>query len=262
MASPFPAKPPKHEDDLITPAREGSLRVLRAARDAKARRLVFTSSFAAIGFGHADQERPFTEADWTDLKRRPVSAYVKSKTLAERAVWDFYARERRELEVCVINPVEVFGPLLGSNYATTILLVKRALEGALPGLPKMWLSTVDVRDVADLHLRAMTHPLAVGERFIASAGPPISLVDVAHLLRRRLGEKAKRVPTRELPNFLIRLAALKEPGLKLMIPELGRRKELSNEKACRIFGWQPRSHEEALVATAESLWRLGLLEPK
>jgi len=260
VASPFPANVPKHEDELIVPAREGALRVLRAARDAGVRRVVLTSSFAAIGYGHKEQEAPFNETDWTDPNGDDVTAYVKSKTLAERAAWDFLAKEGGSLELSVVNPVGVFGPVLGADYSTSILIVQRLMDGALPGCPRLQFGVVDVRDVADLHLRAMTNPAAKGERFLAVAGDFMSIRDIAMALKARMGAAAKRVPTRQLPNWLVRIAAMRDPAAQQIIPELGKYKNATNEKARRVLGWAPRPREEAIVATAESLVRLGLLK--
>jgi nucleoside-diphosphate-sugar epimerase len=260
IASPFPSSVPKHEDDLIVPAREGALRVLRASRDAGVKRVVLTSSFAAIGYGHKAPGALYDETDWTDPTNKDATAYVKSKTLAERAAWDFTAREGGPLELAVVNPVGVFGPVLSADYATSILLVQKLLEGAMPGLPKLYFGAVDVRDVADLHIRAMTHPAAKGERFLAVAGDFMSVAEIAKAVKSRLGDAAKKVPTRELPNFLVRLAALRDPAVKLIVPELGIQKNATNEKARRMLGWQPRPREEAIVATAESLVRLGLVK--
>jgi nucleoside-diphosphate-sugar epimerase len=259
VASPLPASLPKHEDELIVPAREGTLRVLRAARDAGVKRVVFTSSFAAIGYGHEPQEKPFSETDWTNLNS-DVIPYVKSKALAERAAWDFMAKQGGNLEFSVINPVHVFGPVLGPDYSTSILLVQRLMDAAMPGCPRLYLGVVDVRDVADIHLRAMTNPAAKGERFLAVAGDFMSLVQIAKLLKSRLSPAAKRVPTRELPNWLVRIAALRDPAARLILPELGQYKNATNEKAKRVLGWTPRSNEDAILATAESLMRLGLLK--
>jgi dihydroflavonol-4-reductase len=260
VASPFPQKLPKHEDELIVPAREGALRVLRASRDASVRRVVLTSSFAAIGYGHPRQEAPFNETDWTDPNGADVLPYVKSKTLAERAAWDFVAREGRGLELSVVNPVGVFGPVLGPDYSTSILIVQRLMDGAMPGCPRLYFGAVDVRDVADLHIRAMTAPAAKGERFLAVAGDFVSILDIAKMLKDRLGTSAKRVPTRELPDWLVRVASLFDPAVKQILPELGKRKNATNEKARRVLGWAPRSNEDAVVATAESLIQLGLLK--
>ena len=260
MASPFPASVPKHEDELIIPARDGALRVLRAARDAGTRRVVLTSSFAAVGYGHQPRQTAFTEKDWTDPSGADVMPYTKSKTLAERAAWDFITREGRGLELSVVNPVGVFGPVLGPDYATSILLVQRMMDGALPGLPRMCFGVVDVRDVADLHLRAMKHPAANGERFLAVAGDFMWISEIAATLKRRLGDAAQHVPTRQLPNFLVRLAALRDPAVKQIVPELGKWKNATSEKAQRVLGWEPRSREDSVVATAESLMGLGLLK--
>ena len=260
VASPLPPSVPKHEDELIVPARDGALRVLRAARAAGVKRVVLTSSFAAIGYGHKERSTPFTEADWTDLSGGDVSAYAKSKTLAERAAWEFIAREGGNLELSVVNPVGVFGPVLGPDYSTSILLVQRLMDGAMPGVPRLYFGAVDVRDVVDLHLRAMTHPAAEGERFLAVSGDFLSMRDIANILRRRMGPAARRVPSRQLPDWLVRLAALRDPAIKLILPELGKKKNATNEKARRLLGWTPRSNEDAIAATGESLVRLGLLK--
>jgi nucleoside-diphosphate-sugar epimerase len=260
VASPLPGNVPKHEDELIVPAREGALRVLRASRGVGVKRVVLTSSFAAIGYGRQPQTTPFDETSWTDLNGGDVSAYVKSKTLAERAAWDFIASEGRDLELSVVNPVGVFGPVLGPDYSTSILLVKRLMDGAVPGCPRFYFGIVDVRDVADLHIRAMTHRAAKGERFLATAGSFMSVLEMAKVLKRRMGASARRVPTWQLPNWLVRLAAIRDQAVRLILPELGKLKNATNEKARRMLGWAPRSNEDALVATAESLVRLGLLK--
>jgi nucleoside-diphosphate-sugar epimerase len=258
VASPFPDSVPKHEDELIVPAREGTLRVLHAARDADVKRVVLTSSFAAIGYGHETQDTPFDETNWSNLNG--VGAYTKSKTLAERAAWDFMAKGGGNLELSVINPVGVFGPVLGPDYSTSILLVQRLMLGAVPGCPRLYFGVVDVRDVADIHLRAMRNPAAKGERFLAVAGDFMSMVEVAIVLKSRLGLAAKRMPTRVLPNWLVRLASLRDPAIRLILPELGKVKNTTNEKAKRILSWAPRSNEEAVLATAKSMMRLGLLK--
>jgi dihydroflavonol-4-reductase len=259
VASPFPPGVPKHEDDLIIPARDGALRVLRAARAAGVKRVVLTSSFAAIGYGHRPQAAPFDETTWTDLEGQSVPAYPKSKTLAERAAWDFIAKEGG-LELSVVNPVVVFGPVLGPDMSASILGIQRMLNGAMPGLPNIVFGVVDVRDVADLHLRAMTDPRAKGERFLSVAGDFMSIRDMALTLKARMGAQAARVPTRMLPNWLVRLASFADPSLKQIASELGKTKNGSGDKAKRLLGWAPRSREDALVATAESLARLGLLK--
>jgi nucleoside-diphosphate-sugar epimerase len=260
VASPFPPSVPQHEDELIVPAREGALRVLRASRDARVKRVVLTSSFAAIGYGHPPQSAPFDETSWSDTTGNDVTAYVKSKTLAERAAWDFIAKEGRDLELSVINPVAVFGPVWGPDYSTSVLLVQRLMSGAVPGSPRLSFGVVDVRDVADLHIRAMTHPAAKGQRFLAVAGKFMLVHDIAMVLKRRMGGAGQKVPTRQLPNWLVRIAALRDPAVKQILPELGKLKNGTGEKATRLLGWVPRSGEEAIIASAESLLDLGLLK--
>jgi nucleoside-diphosphate-sugar epimerase len=259
VASPFPAGVPKHEDELIVPAREGTLRVLKASREAGVKRVVLTSSFAAIGYGHAPQTAPFDETYWTNISGNDVTAYVKSKSLAERAAWDFMAREGGSLELSVVNPVVVLGPVLGPDFSTSILLLQRFLTGSVPGSPNLSFGVIDVRDIADLHIRAMVHPAAKGERFLGVAGDFMLIRDMARVLKSRMGEAGRKVPTRQLPNWLVRIAALRDPSVKQILPELGKLKNGTNEKARRLLGWAPRSNEEAIVATAESLLRLGLL---
>jgi dihydroflavonol-4-reductase len=260
VASPFPQSAPKHEDELIIPAREGTLRVLRAARDAGVKRVVSTSSFAAIGYGEIPADRPFSEGDWTDPNGAHVSAYAKSKTVAERAAWDFIADGDGALELSVVNPVAVLGPVLWPDLSTSIQLVQRLMDRGMPGLPRLSFGIVDVRDVADMHLRAMTNPAAKGERFLAIAGDFMTIEEIARVLRARMGDAGARVPTRVLPNWMVRLASLTDPSLRQVVPELGKSKSATNEKARRLLGWAPRSNEDSIVATAESLTRLGLLK--
>lgn len=260
VASPFPLGAPKDEDDLIRPAREGALRVLRAARDTGVRRVVLTSSFAAVGYGHAPQEEPFDETSWTNVDGPAVTSYTKSKTLAERAAWDFIESEGGDLQLSVVNPVGVLGPVLGPDYATSVRFVKMLLDGSIPGCPHISFGVVDVRDVADLHLRAMTDPAAAGHRFIASAGGAISLLEVARTLRAALGDRASKVPTRQLPDWIVRLGAVVSPSLRQLAPQLGRVRDAPSDKAQQVLGWKPRSREEAIVDSGESLIRLGLLK--
>jgi nucleoside-diphosphate-sugar epimerase len=260
VASPFPIGVPRDENELIVPAREGALRLLRAARDASVKRVVLTSSFAAIGYGHKAQTAPFNETDWTDPNGEGLTAYVKSKTLAERAAWDFIAKEGGGLELSVVNPVAVMGPVLAPDFSTSIQILKRMLDGAVPGCPRVNFGVVDVRDVADLHIRAMTDPAAKGERFLAVAGDFMSLLAISKVLRARMGPAAKKAPTRELPDWVVRIVGIVDPTARQIVPELGKMKNGTNEKAKRVLGWAPRSNEEAIVAAAESLVRLGLLK--
>jgi dihydroflavonol-4-reductase len=262
VASPLPAGIPRHEDDLIVPAREGTLRVLRAARHAGVRRVVLTSSFAAVGYGHPPQQAPFDETWWTNLDGRQLTAYVKSKTLAERAAWEFMQSEGGALELASVNPVGVFGPALGNDISASLQIVQRMLDGKVPACPRLSFGVVDVRDVADLHLRAMAHPAARGERFLAVAGSNLSLLQVAQILRLQLGAAARRAPRHQVPDWVVKLLA--RCGNRLAAaaaPELGRDKHASSEKAQRLLGWQPRSREESITAAATSLLQLATPRP-
>lgn len=262
VASPYPATIPKNENELIVPALEGTLRVMHAARDVGVKRVVLTSSFAAVGYGAKTEAEKlsYTEEDWTDMSDPALQPYHKSKTLAEKAAWDFVAREGNGLELAVINPVGIFGPVLGSDYSTSIMMTKRMLDGEVPGCPDIWYGAVDVRDVADLHIRAMMDPAAKGERFLATGGDFLNVIQTAKILKEGAGTAARKVPTRTVPNWLLRVVALFDPEARGMLPELGKRKNASNEKARRVLGWNPKSPAEAILASASTLMELGLLK--
>jgi dihydroflavonol-4-reductase len=257
VASPMPPVAPKNDDEVIIPARDGVLRVLKAARDAKVRRVVLTSTCGAIYYGHPQQKAPFDETTWTNLGG-DMSAYVRSKAIAERAAWDFLAAEGGALELSVVNPSGIFGPILGPDYSPSIDLVTRLMRGT-PGCPQIYFGVVDVRDVADLHLRAMINPAAKGERFIAVSGEAMSMLDIARVLKARLGDAARKVPMRQLPNWLVRIAARFDPPMQQLLPLLGKIRNATSAKAERVLGWRPRSRADAIVATAESLIKFGIV---
>ena len=257
-ASPTPSGNQVAEEDWIRPAVDGNLRVLRAARDAGMKRVILTSAFGAIGVGHKPLGRPFVETDWSDLNGN-VAPYQKSKTLAERASWDFIASEGSGLELASVNPTMVLGPALGLDYSHSIRTIKQMLDGQ-PGYPKIRTCVVDVRDVADLHLRAMIDPAANGERFLATTGHSLWMVEIAKVLKERMGITASRISTRVLPNLVIRTMAMTNPAMKGLVPLLGVEMDASGKKAQRLLGWKPRSREDAIIASAESLIRLGLID--
>ncbi|MDR3528065.1 MAG: aldehyde reductase [Rhizomicrobium sp.] len=257
VASPFPGGAVEDENALVGSARDGTLRVLKAAKETGVHRVVVTSSFGAIGYGHKQQTAPFDESVWTDLNGRDVSPYIKSKTVAEHAAWDF-ARQSG-LELSVINPVGIFGPVLGPDFSASIDIVAKMLKGEMPRVPRLSFGVVDVRDVAALHVTAMTHPAAAGERFLAVSGPALSLLDVARILRAHLGNAAARVPTKEIPDWLLRLLALVKADVREVVPQLGKCRQSTSDKAQNLLGWRPRSAAEAIAATGESLVRLGLV---
>lgn len=255
VASPFPMTEPKEPDELIRPAREGALRVLRAARDAGVERVVLTSSYAAIGYGHAPTRQPFTEVDWTELDSgRPISAYVRSKTLAEHAAWDFMAKEGGDMQLATVNPVGILGPVLGPDYSSSVALVKAVREGRLPRLPDVYFGVVDVRDVAGLHLLAMTKPEAAGERFLATAGDALGAPELALIIRGHLGSPAgDKVRTGLMPTWMLKAAAPFSRSVRGSLPDIGVYRNGSSAKARTVLGWRPRSREEAVIATVDTL---------
>jgi nucleoside-diphosphate-sugar epimerase len=251
VASPFPPAQPKDPDELIVPAREGTLRVLRAALAAGAERVVITSSVAAVGGGADESASPLDESSWTDVDHANVTPYAKSKTIAERAARDL-AQEQGALDrVAFVNPGAILGPALSDDHSFSLELVKRLLKGG-PGVPRIGFSIVDVRDVAELHVRAMTDPAAGGERFIA-VSRFAWMSEVATMLREGLGADADRVPTRVVPNLLVRAMGLFDPSVRSIAGQLGKELTYTSEKARTRLGWSPRPIEETVVDCGRSL---------
>jgi dihydroflavonol-4-reductase len=250
VASPFPSKQPKDPDDLIVPARDGTLRVLRAALAAGTQRVVVTSSVAAIG-GGARPDASLTERDWTDLEHAKLTPYARSKTIAEQAAWDFAAEAGEKNRLAVVNPGAILGPALSEHRSFSLQLIERLLKG-MPGVPRIGFSFVDVRDVADLQIRAMTMPEGGGERFIA-VDEFAWTSEVAGILRDSLGEAAENVPTRTVPNLAVRAMAIFDPGVRSIVGQLGRRSTYSSEKARTRLDWTTRPLEETVVETARSM---------
>jgi nucleoside-diphosphate-sugar epimerase len=258
VASPVHPGHVENEDDLILPARDGAVRVLRAARDAGVGRVVLTSAFHAVSWGHPHTDHVFTEADWTILDGPGVDAYGKSKTLAERAAWDFVTAKSGGMELTAMLPVAVMGPIMGTEITGSNHIIQRMLDGAMPGLPDLYIPIVDVRDVAAAHILAITNPDAAGQRFLLSSGPVISMKQIAAVIRDQLGEGARRVPTRSIPTLVVRLAALFSAELRSTVNDLGYVKQLSNAKARHVLGWQPRNPRDAIAAAAQSIVDAGL----
>jgi nucleoside-diphosphate-sugar epimerase len=257
VASPFPPKQPKDPDELIVPAREGTLRVLRASLDAGVKRVVVTSSVAAIRGNEAAGSRALTEEDWTDPENPGITPYARSKTIAEQAAWEL-ARERGvEDRLAVVNPGGIIGPVLNNDLSYSIQAVERVLKGG-PGLPRYGLGFVDVRDVADLEIKAMASPRAGGQRFIAIT-KFLWMAEIGEILRDRLGEAGAKASTRTLPDLLVRGAAVFDAGTRSVVRDLGKRTEVSSEKARRELGWDPRPVEDSVAETAESLIQQGVV---
>jgi dihydroflavonol-4-reductase len=259
VASPFPAAQPRDADELIVPAREGTLRVLRAALDAGVERVVVTSSVAAIRGGVTGAPAPLTEADWTDGDNTALQPYTRSKALAERAAWNLAAERGATAKLAVVNPGAILGPVLGEERSTSLAMVERLLKGT-PGTPRIGFSVVDVRDVADLQIRAMTAPQAGGERFIAVARFQW-MADIAAILRERLGPAAAKVPRRRLPDLLVRAIGIFDPSVRSIAGQLGEKVEMTSAKAESVLDWSPRPVEETVVDCARALageaWKEG-----
>ena len=259
LASPFPAEEPKHEDDLILPAREGTLRVLRAAHAAGVKRVVVMSSIAAVMGGHEGENRNFDESDWTDLQKCRAT-YSKSKTLAERAAWDFIhsAENSNKMEMVSVNPGNVLGPVLDNHHHTSTEWFRTLMRREVPGVSRTRLDLVDVRDVAEMTVQAMTLPEAVGKRFLAVAAS-IPLLEFADILHRNFAGRGYQVPNRVLPNMLIHLIALFTPKVRGVANQLNWNYSISTEQARSVLGWQPRPYEKTIVEMGESLIEHGMV---
>jgi dihydroflavonol-4-reductase len=253
VAAPLPIAKPRHDDELVVPARDGALRVLNAARDGGVRRVVMTSSTAAISCGHGSRQAPFTEADWTDeTNRADTSAYKRAKTIAERAAWAWLVREGGSLELVTVCPSVILGPVSGGDFAASLEVVKRLLDGSMPALPRLGYPIVDVRDVADLHLRAMIAPHAAGQRYLGG-GDWYWTHEIAALLRARVPELTSRMPKRTAPDWLVRLRAWVDPVARDRLFDLGKYRPVSSARAKQELGWSPRPNDMTIVETARSL---------
>jgi nucleoside-diphosphate-sugar epimerase len=255
VASPFPPKQPKNPDELIVPAREGTLRVLEASLAAGVKRIVVTSSVAAVrnsGAGGDAGGRELTEADWTDPENPKLTPYARSKTIAERAAWDYMRSHDHEDRLVTVQPGAIVGPVLGADRSYSLQAVERLLTGRMPGIPRLGFSFIDVRDVAALEVAALSAPAAAGQRLLA-AGEFLWLSEVAAILRERLGEDARKVPRRTVPNLLVRAMALVDPEVRSVVDELGQRTTYSLANTERRVGWAPRPVQETIVDCARSL---------
>jgi dihydroflavonol-4-reductase len=259
VASPLPTTTPRNDDELVVPARDGTLRVLRAARDAGVKRVVVTSSTAAICYGRGSREVPYTEEDWTDpTNLADTSAYVRSKTLAERAAWAFCEREGGVMQLATVNPGAVLGPVLGPDFSASIELVRKLMDGSIPGCPRIGFTVVDPRDLADLHVRAMTSSAAAGQRFLG-VSEFYWMLDIARVLRARLPALAARVPRWQIPDVVARLATLFDRELASIGFELGKVRRADAAKAKRLLDWSSRPAADSVVDCAQSLAARGLV---
>jgi nucleoside-diphosphate-sugar epimerase len=256
VASPLPSSLPRHEDELIIPAREGSLRVLSAAAAAGVERVVLTSSVAAVLYGRDRDGTVYDEHSWSDIDT--ILPYPKSKTLAERAAWKFIDDHPGDMQLAVINPGLVLGPLMSKSYSTSGEVIRKLLAREMPGCPPLGWAPVDVRDVADAHLAAMTTAEAAGKRFVCAV-EHAWIHDIASILAERYRDRGYKVPTRKLPGFLLRVSALFDKTLRLVTPDLGKREDLSNARIKQVLGWQPRALPEMVTAMADSMIEYGVV---
>ncbi|WP_120715889.1 NAD-dependent epimerase/dehydratase family protein [Tsuneonella amylolytica] len=260
VASPFPVGIPKHEDELVVPAREGTLRALRFAHAAGIGHFVQTSSSAAIAYGHPASKTTFDERDWTNPDAPGIQPYIKSKTVAERAARDWVADNAPDMAFCSINPVAVLGPVASHDFAASIEIVRRLLTGEIPAIPNIGLTTVDVRDVADLHVLALEadRDTIRGERF-AAAADFFWMADIARILRAELGPKAAKIPTRRMPDFVLKIMALFSSEIRQVSGEVGKRKVVSGAHAKDVLGWTTIPGKQTIVDTANSLIQHGIV---
>jgi len=268
LASPLPLVMPKNDDDLITPARDGALRALKAAKEAGVERVVMTSSMAAVAYGKDHPVgRVMDESDWTDPKHADNTAYTRSKTIAEQAARDWMVREGGDMEFVTVNPSLVLGPVLSSSAGTSVELMRQILSGAMPAAPKLRMAIVDVRDVADLHIKAMVSPNAVGAdnatgavggRYLA-AGDEVSITDIGRYVREAFPKRGKKAPVGELPSWAVKLMGTFNPPVRQIYIELGVSRAVSHAKATSELDWTPRDWRDTVRDTAESLFEYGIV---
>jgi len=258
VASPLGVAEPKDPDVLIKPAREGARRAISAAIKAGVKRVVQTSSVAATDKGEDKSDWTADETVWTDPKARGVSAYAQSKTLAERAAWELIEAEGGgRTTLATVNPALVLGPVISADFSDSVQVVERIMTGRIPGLPRLGFNVVDVRDVADLHIRAMTDPAAAGQRFIA-AGSYAWMADVAAILKERLpAAAAEKITTRKVPDVVLRIVGLFDKELASVTPRLGHKHDYSSAKAQTLLGWKPRPLAETILDCGNSLLAQG-----
>ncbi|MCL9982614.1 MAG: NAD-dependent epimerase/dehydratase family protein [Erythrobacter sp.] len=259
VASPIPAQAPKHEDDLIIPAREGTLRALRFARDAGVTRFVQTSSTAAVIYGVDRGEYTFDESRWTDINHPDAYPYVKSKTLAERAAREWVAAEGGAMEFVSVNPGMVLGPVDSGDFSASVELVSQLLSGAMPMAPNLGFPIVDVRDIAALHVLALETPGLAGERFLG-AGQFLTALQIGGVLRARLGEQARKVPTRPMPDWVVNILALFNAEVRGIKTEIGKIRHVDASHAKQRLGWTMRPVEDTIADCGTSLIAHGVVK--
>lgn len=259
IASPFPRKMPKEENDLILPAKSGTLNVLNAASENKVKRVIITSSVATIAYGKTktELEKVFNENDWTnEINKKDTTPYFRSKTIAEKAAWEFINNDNSGLELTAVLPGAILGPVLEEDFGTSANIVVKMLQGRLPALPNIGFDIVDVRSVADLLIKAMELPQAANKRYIASAGY-LTFKEIALILKQKYPNR--KIPTSELPNFMVRLFSNFDSSLKPILVDIGIKRKIDNTKGIRELQWQPLSVQEAVISCANSIFETEIV---
>ncbi len=260
VASPIAASTPKDENEMIVPAREGTLRALRFAKEAGVGRFVQTSSMAAVAYGRSEKEYTVDESNWTDVTHPDVYPYVKSKTISERAARDWVAEHGDGMEFVSVNPAMVLGPVDDPDFSPSVEAIKQLLDGSIPMAPDLGFAIVDTRDVADLHVRCLEEPGLAGERFLA-AGKFYKMMEIATILRRDLpAEHTRKVPRRPMPNWMVSVLSLFNEGVRSIKAELGKTRNVDASHAKQRLGWQTRNEEESIVDCAKSLIAHGVVK--
>ena len=260
VASPIAASTPKDENEMIVPAREGTIRALRFAKDAGVTRFVQTSSMAAVAYGRSEKEYTVDESDWTDITHPDVYPYVKSKTISERAARDWVAEHGGGMEFVSVNPSMVLGPVDDADFSPSVEAVKQILDGSMPMAPDLGFAIVDTRDVADLHVRCLEEPGLAGERFLA-AGRFLKMIEVAEILRERLpASQTRKVPKRVMPNWMVSVLALFNPGVRSIKSEVGKSRHVDTSHAKERLGWETRAEADSIVDCAKSLIEHGVVK--
>ncbi|QZD92392.1 NAD-dependent epimerase/dehydratase family protein [Qipengyuania xiapuensis] len=260
VASPIAASTPKDENEMIVPAREGTLRALRFAKNAGVKRFVQTSSMAAVAYGRAEKVYTVDENDWTDVSHPDVYPYVKSKTIAERAARDWVKEHGGDMEFVSVNPSMVLGPVEDPDFSPSVEAVKQVLDGSMPMAPDLGFAIVDTRDVADLHVRCLEEPNLANERFLA-AGRFMKIIEIADVLRERLPvEHTRKVPKKIMPNWMVSVLSLFNPGVRSIKSEVGKTRNVDASHAKQRLGWETRQEEQSIVDCAKSLIEHGVVK--
>lgn len=260
VASPIAASTPKDENEMIVPAREGTLRALRFAKAAGVTRFVQTSSMAAVAYGRSEKDYTVDESDWTDITHPDVYPYVKSKTIAERAARDWIAAEGGAMEFVSVNPSMVLGPVDSGDFSASVEAIKQLLDGSMPMAPDLGFAIVDTRDVADLHVRCLEEPGLAGERFLA-AGRFMKIIEVGAVLREGLpAQHSRKVPTWITPNWMVSVLSMFNAGVRSIKSELGKSRHVDASHAHKRLGWKTRAEEESILDCARSLIEHGVVK--